>query len=187
MRLLTALTTACLAVSIAALAVVLGLYTELDKTKTKDAVPKDRATQIIPHNVQSPRCQALSKYMASSLTDVASERFSRAWLDASCDEEFEIDELLLDIESKANLVRSQVDNLLRSYSKSFDEGENKNCLWHRRSNTSDRILRPRITAYIPDEERWLITVTGDDCNGIESFSVNDITGEVTYQGSSLDK
>ena len=187
MRLLTALTITCLAVSITALVLVLGLYGELDKTKTKDTLLKDKTTQIIPHNVQSPRCQALSEYIASSLTDAASERFSRAWLDAGCDEEFEIDELLLDIESKANLVRSQVDNLLRSYSKSFDEGENKDCLWHRETWQSRNYLNPRITTYEPTEERWLINITGNSCKGIESFSVNDVNGEVSYLGSSLDK
>ena len=34
---------------------------------------------------------------------------------------------------------------------------------------------------------WLVEVSGYDCKGIETWKIDDDTGKVTYQGSSLDK
>ena len=185
MKLLTGISITCLVLTIAALVFVLGLYEEIENLKTEDPKLRDKPAKMLPPKVQSNKCQVLSHHLASSMTEKASQYFGGAWGEAGCDEEFESDELVLDIERKANLVRTQVDELLSSYSQS--SVRHKDCLWHRETWQSRNYLNPRITTYEPTEERWLINITGNSCKGIESFSVNDVNGEVSYLGSSLDK
>ena len=187
MKLLTAISITSLVLTIAVIGFLVVLFGEIENLKTEDPQFRDKPAQMLPPKVQSHRCQVLSHYMVSSLTNDASRYFANTWRDANCDEEFEGDEHLLDIESKANLVRSQVDELLYSYTDSSDARRFKDCLWWYKEYTESNILRSRITTYEPTEGRWRIDFTGDSCKGIASFSVNDLTGEVSYLGSSLDK
>jgi hypothetical protein len=41
--------------------------------------------------------------------------------------------------------------------------------------------------YYVRRDFWLVEVSGYDCKGIETWRIEDDTGEVTYQGSTLDK
>ncbi len=116
MKLLTGISITSLVLTIAALVFVLGLYEEIEDLKTEDPQLRDKPAKMLPPKVQSNKCQVLSHHLASSLTENASTYFGYAWESAGCDEEFESDQSLLDIEREANLVRTQVDELLSSYS-----------------------------------------------------------------------
>ena len=45
----------------------------------------------------------------------------------------------------------------------------------------------RTGSNTPDFKELSSTATGDDCKGLEYFSVNDVIGKVSYLGSSLDE
>ena len=187
MRLLTTISIASLVVSIAAVVFVLGLYAELNQSEIKVSLAKDKIPQARTQTFQSPECHLLSKYMTTSLTDRSSDQFTSVWIAEDCNKEFKVDNPKRNIKNKSQLRLSQVENLIESYNQSADGKRFEKCLWMPVDSGSRFSVRADRIEYKPEENRWHIQATGGSCKGIESFSVDDQTGEVSYLGSSLDK
>ena len=191
MKLLIGISITSLVLTIVALVFVLGLYEEIEDLKTEVAIDRDRTTRMSrqakrPNNIESPECQVLAKYMASSLTVDAGRYFANAWSQADCKEEFNVDKPELDLEAKAQLRESQVDDLIESYNQTSAGKQFENCLW-RHTNYSRFNTRAVKIEYNSEERIWNVEATGGSCKGIEYFTVDDVTGEVSYLGSSLNK
>ena len=100
MRLLTVISITSLVLTIAVIGFLLVLFGEIENLKTEDPQFRDKPAKMLPPlpplppKVQSHKCQVLSHYLASSLTEKASQYFGSAWSIADCNKEFKADELL---------------------------------------------------------------------------------------------
>ena len=94
MKLLTAISITSLVLTIAVIGFLVVLFGEIENLKTEDPQFRDKPAQMLPPKVQSHKCQVLSHYLASSLTEKASQYFGSAWSIADCNKEFNADELL---------------------------------------------------------------------------------------------
>ncbi len=97
MRLLTAISITSLVLTIAVIGFLIVLFGEIENLKTGDPQFRNKPAKMIPPlppKVQSHKCQVLSHYLASSLTEKASQYFGSAWSIADCNKEFNADELL---------------------------------------------------------------------------------------------
>ena len=183
MRLLTAISTAALVVSIAAVVLVLGLYAELDKSESLESESTAKSKEN--PKVQSSDCELLAQYIRDAESDDGARLFESAWYKSECGYEFRKMKITGADSGLANLTKSQLDDLLVSYKASPDGEIHRYCLGHSMIPGLRRL--GMVGEYQPQQKTWRIEVTGGSCKGIEYFSIDDITGEVSHVGSSLDK
>ena len=183
MRLLTAISIASLVVSIAAVVFVLGLYAELEKSESLESASTANSKEN--SKVQSSGCELLAQYIRDAESDEGAQAFQNAWYNSECGYEFQKMKITGADWGLANLSESQSADLLESYKNSPDREIHAYCLGHRMIPGLRRL--GMVGEYQPQQKTWRIEVTGGSCRGIEYFSIDDITGEVSYVGSSLDK
>ena len=186
MRLLTGISIASLVVSIAAVVFVLGLYAELEKSESLESL-ESASTANSKENpkVQSSGCELLAQYIRDAESDEGAQTFKNAWYNSMCGYEFQTMKITGADSGLANLTESQWGDLLESYKNSPDGEIHAYCLGQSMIPGLRRF--GMVGEYQPQQKTWRIEVTGGSCRGIEYFSIDDITGEVSYVGSSLDK
>jgi len=153
MRLLTAISVASLVVSIAALVFVLGLYAELEKSEPE--TPKEHT-------------QELNQEMVGSLmNDHVAELIESAGITADNHNDADFQVLL---------------GYGCFWEKGWDGYHQKQTYYpHVYGRFDNGFNRPYVTFnYIKTYDIWMVTSSVTGCQGVETWVIDDNTGEVTY-------